>query len=73
MSVTFSILLLFFWVKIRKIQWQLGLCPDPTGKVSVLPRPLADFRGSEERIEGKGRGGKGRGKGRVRERPHQVW
>jgi len=49
------------------MRWQLYLCPDPTGKLEVLPKPLAGFRGRKwkergERMKMKnGRGGKGRG------------
>ena len=42
-------------MKCIKTRLAAGLCPDPLGELTALPRPLAGF---------KGRGGKGRGKGK---------
>ena len=48
-----------FKAKMYQIQFRLGLCPDPAGELTALPRPLAGF----QEATSKGREGKGLGMG----------
>jgi len=44
-----------------KIDFDWGSAPDPAGELTVLPRPIAGFKGPTSK--GRGRRGKGMGKG----------
>ena len=49
------------WLKCTKFDFGWGSAPDHAGELTVLPRPLAGFKGpSKGRRKGKGRGGEGR-------------
>jgi len=50
-----------FKAKMHQIPFRLGLCPDPAGELTALPRPLAGFGGP---LRGRGGAGLGNGRGR---------
>jgi len=58
-------------LKCTKFDIRWGCAKTPLGKLTVLPRPLAVFKGptskgrkGKEGVRGRGRGGKGEWKGR---------